>query len=523
MVLLKASGSRPVLVAWDVARGRCMWAGSPFFSDRQQPVVPGAAWHDLARYYARTLSWLGARSSVKAPRFTDSVAQLNLDVDYNKAVSSVPAGLFSVDGAQDCPGLSPLEGKALASFTDLHPGGGFSHVAADCEARPGNFDFAAADRQIKDVRRLGLEPAAMFSVSDVPAAHGIWTGASASSPSPAVIKAFADEIAAFLEHVDGKPGPGYRVRVRYVEIANGGAGEPSSVDGYCRLFFAAARRIHSDFPAVRIGGAPGPGVPAIDQFVDECGPEIDWIAWQAQDCPAEIAFQAQDDVQAHAKKRGLAPFQFLVTAWDFDNHGRSKFDYMMKRYFQALGRRDLLGALHPALGSYGDPGSHPGLLEPDRPNASDKKGDPIHEAYDALWSFRDFRGERVSVQTSAQPPSPPGAPGFAQHVQADAAHLGDRLAVVMYSDWAYDGSGYRDDIKGLSYPKTHVQLNLVFPPSSRARTLSIAEATGEGFTTVERNIPIPIGSRSLSRAIDLTPMTAVSITVDAAPPPPPPF
>jgi hypothetical protein len=116
---------------------------------------------------------------------------------------------------------------------------------------------------------------------------------------------------------------------------------------------------------------------------------------------------------------------------------------------------------------------------------------------------------RVSVGKSAAD----GAEGALPHVLADGVRRGDALNLVVYSDWAYDGGGWTDLETHVRYVRTHATVELTFPPSSKARVLTLSRATGEGFETVRGDVPVAAGTTTCAETLELSPMTAYSISI----------
>jgi hypothetical protein len=132
----------------------------------------------------------------------------------------------------------------------------------------------------------------------------------------------------------------------------------------------------------------------------------------------------------------------------------------------------------------------------------------MHDAYDAFWIFRDFRGDRAPVRkTSAD------AAAVLPHVVADAVRSGDKLNAVVYFDWAYGLAGIPDTARGVNYAKVEAAVKLDFPASKRERKLTISKATGEGFSVVKQDVVVAAGATTYADTIELPPATAVSITL----------
>ena len=107
--------------------------------------------------------------------------------------------------------------------------------------------------------------------------------------------------------------------------------------------------------------------------------------------------------------------------------------------------------------------------------------------------------------------------GLAAHLLADATRDGDRVNAVLYYDWAYDGTGYKDYVAGKAYPIVGITVKLTVPPSAVDRDLILATATGEGFKELKRQATaVRAGQTDISVSLDVQPLTAVAVTVAPA-------
>lgn len=515
-VLLKTPTGKPILVAWNFGRGRSICSSSIFANDEVSPAF-GQNWKDFGKYYANVFRWLGANSTNRTAKLQDRTAQVTAQIDFAIQTGPIHTGDFSIHAAHDDPGLAPLSGVALENFQALHPEGTFSRMAADCEPEEGKFNFTDIDKGLAEMNRLHLEPIALFAGLSYGQPKWIWANTSYAHPTDRAIAATADEVAGFLQHVNGgKRGDlNYKVNVRYIEIGNEPKITSDSIDGYCKIFKAVAERVHHDFPGVKVGGMGGYEIPYLYWFIDRCGPDIDWISRHPYGWTGEMLFKAEDEFAAYARKKGLNQIQYIVTEWDYWIAGRPKFDYMMKRYFEAVKRPELLGTLHYRLGEYTEGGYLFGVLWTGmgQDKGAGAKGTPMHDTYDALWSWRNFRGHRVSVTSSLVQAD--DSPQLLEHLPIDASRDGDRLSAVLYYDWAYDGTGFKDYGKGINYPKVNVRLQLSFPPANRNRTLSVSRANGEGIS------PDPAGTKEIvagqttaNVTVVINPVEAVNVSVE---------
>lgn len=516
-VLLKTPGGAPLLVAGDLGKGRTIMSAAIFANDEISEKL-GSEWKDFGKYYAQLFAWLGANSTNKRATLADARGEATVTVDAGKPLNPVPAAMFSIHGAQDCPGFNPLQGEALARFNDLNPRGEFARFHANCEPARGTFDFKDVDHQLSEIKRLGMEPLALFAAYAYGMPKWLWDdGSSWDKPSERAVRDIVTEIDSFLAHVNGKKGdPAYRENVKYVEVCNEPGIDTRTIDGYVRIYQAVARHVHQNYPGVKVGGLGGYEIPYVKMFIDRCGADIDWISRHPYGWTGEMLFKLQDEFQAYAKAKGHAQIKFIVTEWDFWIQGRAKFDYMMKRYFEAVKRDDLLGTLHYRFGMYNEPVYLFGVLWAGwgQAQGAGPVNTPMHDAYDAFWIFRDFRGQRV--QTTKQLAAGVSA-GLAAHLLADATRDGDRVNAVLYYDWAYDGTGYKDYVAGKAYPTVGVAVKLTVPPCAVDRDLVIATATGEGFKELKRQATaVRAGQTDISVSLDVQPLTAVSLTLAPA-------
>jgi len=524
-VLLKTPDGAPILAAWDVGAGRSAISSSIGSNDDLSSKI--GDWKDFGRYYAQLFSWLGAKSPYRSSALRDATAQVTVDVNAARSSNEVTAKAFGIHASHDDPGLAPLQGEALKNFRALHLEGAFSRLGAgDFEPQNDNddpntfnwkaFHFEQLDGQLAEIKRLNLEPLMLFDDLNNGRPDWLWKSTNSSwfDASPAAIAEAAEHVAAVVEHVNGGKGtdPNYKLNLRYIEIANEPDLNSKTIPGFARLFKGVAQRIHRDYPGVQVGTFGAYEIPYLPQFLEAVNPDLDWVSRHPYGWTGERVFEEQDAVAAYQKEHHLRPVPFIITEWDFWIQGREKFDYMMQRNFQAVRRDNLIGTLHYRLGQYAEPVYLFGVLwtGANRERGAGEKGTPMHDAYDAFWLWRDFRGHRVAVNETAGQNTPAQ---LLEHLHADATREGDRLGVVLYSDWAYDGTGFKDYGRGVNYSQTRVHLRLALPPSTRTRTLTLSRATGTGFDIVGAPIQIPAGQKQLEQTVDIGPMTGWSLTV----------
>ncbi len=510
-VLLKAPSGAPILAAAAFGSGRSLLSASLFANDELSPNL--GSWPETGRYYAQAFAWLAAGSTAHPAQMKESEGAVTLSADFTHTLNPIRPADFSIHGAQDDPSLSPLAGLAEQNFRVLHLEGSFGRLSADTEPEPGKFDYSVTDARIAECRRLGLEPLVLFAAITYGGPRWMWpAGSSYGNPSEFSVNAVTEQVAALLAHYNGGTGAnaGYKRNITFIEIANEPTINGATIEGYCRLFRAVAKRVHHDFPGVQVGGMGGYEIPYVHWFLDRCGPDVDWISRHPYGWTGEMLFDVEDEFAAYGKAHGARNLKFIVTEADYWIQGRAKFDYMMKRDFEALRRENCLGVIHYRMGQYGEPIYLFGVEWAGwgREHGAGEKGAPMHDAYDAFWIFRDFRGDRAATGKSGAT-----TPGLASHVHLDAARQGDALNAVVYYDWAYGGKGYEDYATGRRMSRVAAHLQLRFHAAARARSLRVAHATGEGFGEDAVRQTVPAGAVSAELALTLEPMTAYSITI----------
>jgi uncharacterized membrane protein len=519
-VLLKTPSGAPILAAWQQGGGRAVISSSIWANDQLSEKF--GEWKQFGQFYAQMLSWLAADSKTSRKAIRNETGAVAVNINATQALNTVSARQFSIHASHDDPGLAPLSGEALKNFDALNLRGGFSRLA-DKDVENNNddedpnhfnlagFNFQTVDAQLGDIKRMGLEPIMLIEKPGYSEPKWMWQDGAWSDPGPRGAAELAEHVAAIIEHVNGGKGgdPNYKLNLRYVEIANEPDINPQTVVGFVRLFKTVAERIHRDYPGVKLGGFGGYETPYLYEFMDKVGDDIDWISRHPYGWTGEMLFKAQDEYTAYRKAHNLKPVEFIITEWDFWIQGRPKFDYMMRRNFEAVKRVNLTGALHYRLGQYAEPVYLFGVLwtgsKPEK--GAGAKGTPMHDAYDSFWAFRNFRGTRVPATVSSDTPE------LSSHLLADAVRDGDSINAVLYFDRGYDGLGWADYTRGVRYSKARVTLNVQLPPSNRARTVSVGRATGEGFGTLPQTAPVPAGATRFQHTLEIEPNTAISLSI----------
>lgn len=511
-VLLKAPSGAPVFVAWNYGKGRAIMSTAIFANDDISEKFCND-WKDSGKFYAQTFAWLGGNSTNAKATLKAATADVAVNVNYAKPLNNISPALFSVHGAQDCPGFAPLQGQALEYFNALNPKGEFARMAANCEPARGKFDFTEVDHQISEINRLGMEPIALFSAYAYGKPDWLWAdGSNWGKPSDQAVKDIVEEVSTFLTHFNGgkKGDATYKPNVKYVEICNEPGINGNTIDGYVKIFRAVAQNVHQNFPEVKVGGLGGYELPYVYWFIDKAGPDIDWISRHPYGWTGEMLFKLQDDFAAYARKKGYGHIKFIITEWDFWIQGRQKFDYMMKRNFEAVKREELLGTLHYRFGMYGEPIYLFGIMWGGwgQNQGAGPANTPMHDAYDAFWIFRDFRGQRVETAKTTTVNAQ-----LLDHMLVDATRDGDKLNIILYYDWAYDGAGYKDYAKGLNYTKVNAKIKLALPAAAKDRVLTISRATGEGYEVLKKTVTVPAKQKEYTDSIEIDPLTAISISL----------
>ena len=445
---------------------------------------------------------------------------MTVNVDATRSLNTVTAKLFSIHAAHDDSGLAPLSGEALKNFEALNLRGGFSRIADrnvendnddPNHINPAGFHFEGVDAGLAEMKKLGLEPILLIEKPGYGEPKWMWQDGPWNNPGPRGAAELAEHITAIIEHVNGGKGtdPNYKLNLRYVEIANEPDINPKTVDGFVRLFKTVAARVHRDYPSVKLGAFGAYETPYLTEFMDKAGNDLDWVSRHPYGWTGEMLFQAQDNYTAYRQAHGLKPIEFIITEWDFWIQGRPKFDYMMRRDFEAVKRANLSGALHYRLGQYAEPVYLFGVLwtGANREKDAGARGTPMHDAYDSFWAFRDSRGARVPIQVAST------AQGLADHLLSDATRDGESISTVLYFDRGYDGTGWTDFARSAHFNCARVTLNMTLSPVNRARVVTIGRTNGEGFQTLPRTATVPANAKTFQHILDIEPNTALSLSI----------
>ena len=506
-VLLKLANGAPILTAWDFGQGRAIFSAAIFSNDEQSEGF--ANWKDFGKFYAQVFAWLGEKSTNKKADLKEVSAKVSATVDFTKPLNKFSTGLFSIHGSEG------IDGEGRKNFDALNLKGAFHRFDINPEPQKGQFDFSGVDRGIAEAHKYGLEPLPLLSPLSYGHPEWLWTEQSWGTATEKEANEVADMVAATLKHTNhGKKGdPGYEPVVKYIEIANEPDIKADTISGYVNIIKAVGARVHRDFPGVKVGAYCPYHPEFIHKFIDMCGGSYDWLSFHPYGWTPEVLFPFMESIADYAAKKGH-PTELLITEWDFWIQGREKFDYMMQRNFEAVQYENVVTAIHYRLWQYGEPIYMFGVLWEGWgvSGIAQPKGSPMHDSYDAFWIWRDFRGERVQADTRLE--AEDVTEKLLKHVRVSGSVGQNKATAVLYYDWAYGGTGYKDFAKGLNYAKVAVDLKLVLPPSDKERTVTVSKATGEGFEIIKKDVKVPAGQKEYADTIEIAPLTGIAVTVE---------
>jgi hypothetical protein len=511
---------KPVLSAWDYGKGRAMFSTAIFSNDESSERF-GNEWKDFGRFYAQVFAWLGEHSRNTKTALRDASAEVNVTVNFTKPLNPVSPGIFSIHGNEG------ITGEALTNYMALNPRGTFYRHGVDYERdRPDgagvdSFNYAAAkadidnvDKSFAEARSLGVEMIAGFHGITYGSPQWLWQDNPWEKCNDRQAAEVAKMFAAVVEHVNhGKKGDAsYRPNLKYVELGNEPTLDDTNLAGYAKIAAAVGRRIHRDYPGVKlVVYCQGLDWRYVEQLIDAVGPYVDAFSLHPYGWTSDVLFPHLQRIEDYYTAKVGRPVELMITEWDFWIQGRQKFDYMMRRNFSAVQLPHLTCALHYRLWQYNEPIYLFGVLWAGWGLGEGKKGQPMHDAYDAFWIWKDFRGCRVesTIKLVGNEPSEKLLP----HLHVDASRSDAALNTVLYYDWAYGGTGFKDYARGLNYPKVKANLRLMLPPGFQGKKLTIAQAGGEGFSDLATGITIAGGQRQYIGVIQLAPLTGISVTV----------
>lgn len=515
-VLLTAPSGAPCLVASAVGKGRALVSPAIFANDELSGDFCDN-WKDVGKFYWQMFEWLAANSQNHVAALKDKSVDVQLNVDLTKSNAPINTGLFGFCGSVFPPNLGKLQGTALSNFEQLNQRGTFSRISdlgfdpykgpVHFEPERGKFDYSCVDNELAEFERLHLQPEVV--IADMMYLQWIWKGGSWANPTDQQIQDCCTYVSDYLKHANHGTGHDttYKPVVQYIELGNEPSLTNDSIKGYARIYQAVAEHVHKNFPHVKVGAAGGYEVPYVNQLVALLQGKVDFIARHPYGMTPETLFHLQDDFQAHAKSKGFKPLEFFITEWDFWIAGRPKFDYMMRRGFLAAKRNDVIGAMHYRLDQYPEPIYIFGALWANSGPGLGKTGQPIHEVYDSMWIFKDFRGHQAPCAVSCTDPN------VSPHFLADASVDKDKASVIAYLDQGYDGTGYSNFAKMERYSQVNVTANLTLAPCREARAMTLATSAGDGLHTATKIADIAPNQSKVTAHFTLHPHTAANLSV----------
>ncbi len=521
-VIATSPGGKEIWVVWQKGKGRAFWSGGVFANDELSEDF--AKWPQFGKFYAQALGWLAEKSTSPRKALVEATATGTIAVDLTRKGPAVTSAHFGIHGQEDSPGGSyAMKGADLALYNELKLAGTFARTGA---ASPGDFvkrgkggqydypdlgtdltsfdwakfDFKKADAIFKDVERIEAVP---ISLAWCP-----WWG-----PNWPQGKRYAKYFAAYLEHVNGKPGTkGYRARAPYFEIMNepnlGPA--PEVLNRYADFFNETAGPLRKRYPGVKFGCGGFFEWSYVQAVIDRCGPNLDWISRHPYGHTGEAVFYLQDRYAEHARKKGLKGLKFIITEWDFWLYGEPAFDYAMMRWKPLIDHADsCVGTLHYrwreyqeggyVFGLHGEFDTKYGELPPEWPNPGKNK--PISYRYNGFWIMRDCRGPQYAAKVDV--PALKTAEG--PRAYAVATCDGKQYNVVIYYGYPYESQA-----QGKKFTKLKVRVRAPIPPEVKGRTLTIARANAK---TKSEEKATAVRGDAIDVEVEVPARGAVSLTV----------
>ena len=515
-VLLKTPKGAPVLTAWEYGKGRSIFSASIFANDEMSEKF-GSTWKDFGKYYAQVFTWLGEKSTNTKAALKDTPAEISVTVDFNKPLNTVSPGIFSIHGNESVHGL------ALTNYMALNPKGAiYRHgVGIESEGPDGadinSFNWDAMKKEldvidagVAEAKSYGCEMDASFQGLSYGAPKWLWKdngwGTCTEKQAAEVAKMFA----AVVEHVNKGKGTdkSYQLNVKYVELGNEPDLNETCIAGYIQQIKAIGSRLHRDYPGVRLIVYCPSQPKFIEQLCNECGKDFDALSFHPYGWTLDVLFPFLQSVEDRYVKATGKHVELIITEWDFWVQGRQKFDYMMRRNYWAVKAPDLTGAIHYRMWQYSEPIYQFGVMYCYDPKTA---GQPMHDAYDAFWTWKDFRGQRVDTQTAVV--SKNVTDKLLKHIYADSAKGEAGLNTVLYYDWSYDGTGFKDYTKGANYAKVKVHLKMLLPEGLKGKKLTISQATGEGFSDLKKDVELKDGQKEFSDTVEIAPLTGITVSI----------
>jgi uncharacterized membrane protein len=493
-VLATSPDGTPIWVARRKGKGRALWTGGVFANDELSADF--AKWAQFGRFYAQALSWLAAGSSGQPAALRSATADGTVSVDLARTGPTVTSRHFGIHGQEDAPGGSrPMKDADLALYRQLKLDGTFARTSAfqAIRQRPGGgrfdflddgtditkfdwskYDFTKADVVLADLKRIDAEPLFLYWCP------WKWTN------TPLDPKRYTKYFAAAIEHVNGTPGtPAYRPRLRHFEIMNEPNLSPADKElpRYAAFFNYAAGKLRKRYPGVEFGCGGFYEWPYIQQIIDRCGANLDWISRHPYGLTGEAVFRLHDEFRKHAERRVRKDLRFIITEWDFWIYGKPAFDYIMQRWKPLLERADVcIGTLHYrwreyheggyVFGAHGEFDQRYGELPPDWPNPGRDK--PITYRYNAFWIMRDCRGRQYAAELAI----PSLARCESQRAYAAATCDAEQFNIVVHY-----GYPFPDPAAGKVYDRLSLRVRSAIPPAVKGRTLTVSRANCKTIVT----------------------------------------
>jgi hypothetical protein len=425
-----------------------------------------------------------------------------ITVDAGEVTGTFNRALFSCTGyAQLMIDSSPM---ALDTYRLLNPVGTQARIEVmmdQASPAPGvfrpdrmlRFVDNTDDAYLAHVESLGMEPVLLCAYNTP------WlTRTGRLNEAPTDPQAWADIVAQVVWHVNGEGSdPGYRLRVRYVEVWN----EPNldqfwlgSDEEYAELFRRTADTIHARFPGVMVGGPVfSPGIEGYydygKAFVDAAGEHMDFFVYHSYgDSPDKIVADMrlwEDYIRTHTSKAD--PVLMVTESESFFASDALKAQDLLLRQFSLIenGQR-MLGWHQFCLLEYQEGWYTFGLIYRD--------GSVFARNYWPYWIFRDAAGStvRVGPRTGAAMPG--------EHM---VATRDDDRGTVNLVYW-------RDPAVVTGSQVTRVQMTL--PADGRDRVLIVSTVSGTSDRVASARRVSGRASR-LNETLRVDPGTAVSLTL----------
>jgi hypothetical protein len=304
--------------------------------------------------------------------------------------------------------------------------------------------------------------------------------------APTDPRAWAELAERAVTSVNGEPGPGYELRVKFVEIWN----EPDtpiywqgSAEQYYELFRLAAAAIKAKHPEVKVGGpvAINYMLPWTRNFIRECRDSVDFLVYHTYNEPVDqLVTRARQMAELFRKETGRTDAQIMITETDnFWLTGEEKIDYLIRRQLAFQEIRDDVDGLHQFQAkAYAEGDRVFGMVN--------LNGSVVPHNYWPYWIMRDLRGDQLDVEVAR-----------GGRTMAMAGRTANTVSTLVYEP--LDGSAKR------------VSLQMSVPADFRDGMLLIS-SVGAGSAGIAAARPIG-GADRIAEELDLAPGQAVAVTV----------